>query len=206
MSNENHEAIKETIEDIVRDMRIGDIRATANTSSAVERRAFKYINDFLAGYADRIEAAANREREAGAEAAQICGEIGEVIGREATREKSSRVGDAAKMREALERIASMGEQIDHQLGSSEETVYAFRHERCIAHNISEFAREALSATPRNCDLFATPKEAGEAFMSQACENPCGNCTVSDEYNNALIHECGIKWLFAEAKGERATNG
>ena len=36
------------------------------------------------------------------------------------------VGNAAKMREALEKIASMGEQIDYQLGSSEETVYAFR--------------------------------------------------------------------------------
>ena len=47
-------------------------------------------------FADRIAAAAKREREAGAEAAQICGEIGEMIGMEATREKSSRVGNAAK--------------------------------------------------------------------------------------------------------------
>ena len=52
----------ETIDDIVRDMRIGDIRAIANTSSAVERKAFEYINDFLAGYADRIEVA-SKERE-----------------------------------------------------------------------------------------------------------------------------------------------
>ena len=59
---------------------------------------------------------------------------------------------------------------------------------------------ALAAPPRNCDRFATPKEAGEAFISEACENPCGNCTVSDECHNPLVHECGIEWLFAEAKG------
>lgn len=52
--------------------------------------------------ADRIEAAWMREREAGAAAAQICGEIGEIVGREATTEKSSAVGNAAKMREAYE--------------------------------------------------------------------------------------------------------
>ena len=51
--------------------------------------------------------------------------------------------ERSKMREALEQIASMAEQIDYQLGSYEETVYAFRNERCIAHNISECARAAL---------------------------------------------------------------
>ena len=35
--------------------------------------------------ADRIDAAAKREREAGAEAAQVCGWIGEMVGREAAR-------------------------------------------------------------------------------------------------------------------------
>ena len=75
-------AKQETIADIVREMRIGDLCANDTTTSMV------YINDFLAGYADRIEAATKREREAGAEAAQICGEIGEMIGREATCKES----------------------------------------------------------------------------------------------------------------------
>ena len=82
MNNER----QETVSDIVAEMRIGDLCAGDTTSSRPE-----YINDFLAGYADRIEAAYKREREAGAEAAQICGEIGEMIGREATTEKSSAV-------------------------------------------------------------------------------------------------------------------
>ena len=80
---------QETIADIVSEMRLGvkDCRG--------ERVGI------FDSFADRIEAAANREREAGAEAAQICGEIGEMIGREATIEKSSQVGNAAAMREAL---------------------------------------------------------------------------------------------------------
>ena len=53
-----------------------------------------------------------------------------------TREKSLAVGNAAAMREALEKIANMGEEIDYQLGSSDETVYAFRHERSLAYNIA----------------------------------------------------------------------
>ena len=63
----------------------------------------------LEAEADRIEAAEKREREAGAEAAQICGEIGEMVGREASKNQSvtncNRLGNAAKMREALENIA-----------------------------------------------------------------------------------------------------
>ena len=55
---------------------------------------------------NRLDNVAKREREAGAEAAQICGEVGETIGREATREKSSRVGNSAKLREACEALMS----------------------------------------------------------------------------------------------------
>ena len=79
------DARQETVADIVREMRIGDLCAE-DTSAA--RPA--YINDILASYADRIEAAWKREREAGAAAAQICGKIGEIVGR-ATTEKSSAV-------------------------------------------------------------------------------------------------------------------
>ena len=100
MSNAKHE----TIADIVREMRIGDLCA-----SDVAARTM-YINDFLASYADRIEAAWKREREAGAEAAQICGEIGEMIGREATTEKSSRVGNADAVREVAQEMLNTSMQ------------------------------------------------------------------------------------------------
>ena len=64
------------------------------------KEASMYINDFLDSYADRIEAAWKREREAGEEAAQICGEIGEMVGRELSKNQSvtncNRLGDEAK--------------------------------------------------------------------------------------------------------------
>ena len=82
------------------------------------------------------------------------------------------------MREALEQIASMGEQIDHQLGSSEETVYAFRHERCLAHNISECARAALSAPPRNCDV-GTEEGQLRRYKELCDRHTCGSrCSAS----------------------------
>lgn len=49
MSNER----LETVSDIVREMRIGDLCAEDTSASRPE-----FINDFLASYADRIEAAA----------------------------------------------------------------------------------------------------------------------------------------------------
>ena len=61
MSNER----QETIADIVAEMRIGDLCAEDTSASRPE-----YINNFLDSYADRIEAAAKREREAGDKAAQ----------------------------------------------------------------------------------------------------------------------------------------
>ena len=93
MSNAN----QETIADIVREMRT--LGRLDEKSTDKIPRTLQALG--LRTYADRIEAAAKREREAGAEAAQVCGEIGEMIGREATREKSSQVGNAQEMRDAL---------------------------------------------------------------------------------------------------------
>ena len=87
---------QETIADIV-----SDIRAQ-NLGLPEDSYALSPLVCDLLSLARRIEVANAREREVGAEAAQICGEIGEMIGREATSENSSQVGNAAKMREAPE--------------------------------------------------------------------------------------------------------
>ena len=176
----------ETIADIIAEMR-GPYYKMGRSNATLDKDMMGYMS-FMA---NRIEAAAKREREAGAEAEQICGEIGEMIVREATREKPSRVGNAAEMREALEELRDI---VHNAFWSKDGTVNG------DVLNALRRANVALVSPPRNCDLFATSKEAGEAFISQACENPCGNCTVSDEYYNPLVHECGIEWLFAEAKG------
>ena len=137
MSNER----QETVADIVREMRIGDLCAEDTSASRPE-----YINDILASYAARIEAAHKREREAGTEAAQICGEIGEMIGREATTEKSSAVGNAAAMREALEKVRFY---LPYFLQ------YVRLHDAqsggCYEKKL-EVVAAAISAPPRNCDV------------------------------------------------------
>ena len=106
--------------------------------------------------------------------------------------KMEKPGNAAAMREALEKIANMGEEIDYQLGSSDETVYAFRHERSLAYNISECARTALSAPPRNCDV-GTAEEQAERFKTFCYIYPlnCAGCPLKD---SGITHnECAIFW-------------
>lgn len=109
--------------------------------------------DRMADIIDRIEADWKREREAGAEAAQICGEIGEMIGREASKNKSvtncNRLGNVAKMREALE--------------------FA-KYEFCARglFDASKQMEAALSSPPRNCDRpeCATAKEAQHVWRKE----------------------------------------
>ena len=93
-------AKQETIADIITEARgvFDEMRKHGYNVVSVNR---------MADIIDRIVSAEKREREAGAEAAQICGEIGEMVGREAACKQSvtecNRFGNAAKMREALEK-------------------------------------------------------------------------------------------------------
>ena len=137
---------QETIADIV-----AALRAVAYIQTAESPR------DVLE-FANRIEAAAKREREAGAEAAQVCGEIGEMIGREATREKSSRVGNTEKMREALsDACYAMFNFLKTQNGGYGEMAKAL-----------DKAKAALAVPPRNCDRpeCATTKSAQDVWRKE----------------------------------------
>ena len=149
-------AKQETIADIV-----AALRAVAYIQTAESPR------DVLE-FADRIEAAAKREREAGAEAAQVCGEIGEMIGREATREKSSRVGNAAKMREALsDACYAMFNFLKTQNGGYEEMAKAL-----------DKAKAALAEPPRNCDV-GTDEEQSRRYEDLCDRHTCGSrCSAS----------------------------
>lgn len=157
----------ETINDIVAEMRIGDLCAEDTSASRPE-----YINDFLASYADRIEAAWMREREAGAEAAQICGEIGEMIGREATTEKSSRVGNSNAVREVAQEM----------LNTSMQAVTAERINGW-AMRLATACDAALATHPRNCDV-GTAEEQSEryekfCYAHRSREKGCGDCPLCD---------------------------
>ena len=173
MSNER----QETVSDIVREMRIGDLCAEDTSASRPE-----FINDFLASYADRIEAAWMREREAGAAAAQICGEIGEMIGREATTEKSSAVGNADTVRGIAQEM----------LNTSMQSITAERINEW-ATRLAAACEAALSSSPRNCDV-GTAEEQAKRFKTFCYIYPL-NCSGCPFKNIANTHnECAIFWL------------
>lgn len=181
MSNEK----QETVADIVSEKRreAQHIR-NINDTPRGRREALDLDEE-----ADRIEAAV--EFTLAVETAKSAGE-GFAAGEQSAKERSCKLGNAAAMREVLEQIANMGEQIDNQLGSSEETVYAFRNERCIAHNISECARAALSAPPRNCDV-GTPKEQSARFDAHCRKHMgCLTCPLREKDGGVPKH-CELAW-------------
>ena len=167
MSNEK----KETVADIV-----AALRAVAYIQTAESPR------DVLE-FANRIEAAAKREREAGAEAAQVCGEIGEMIGREATREKSSQVGNAAKMRDALEAVVKVGYPHNFQKEAYHIREYCYEITTAIKKCFA-----SLASPPRNCDV-GTADEQLKKFIAFCLSRKCNECPfVSSTYG-----ECGVRW-------------
>lgn len=91
--------------------------------------------------------------------------------------------NAAKMREALENsnglleeLALIGEWGESARGQIEEN------------------NAALSAPPRNCDLYLTPKDAMLAHLEEVYE---GEKVEFGDYEWCEF----FKWLFAEAKGD-----
>ena len=166
MSNAN----QETIEDIV-----ADIRAQ-NQGLPEDSYALSPLVCDLLSFADRIESAAKREREAGAEAAQVCGEIGEMIGREATREKSSRVGNTEKMREALVKakkaICHHAKYVCQSLSWENSDIQSNCGDILCAHRDLCEAKTAINAAlaspPRNCDRpeCATTKAAQNVWNKE----------------------------------------
>ena len=140
----------------------------------------------IQNFARRFEAAAKREREAGAEEAQICGEIGELIGREAAcKEKvtdCNGLGNAAKMREEFENIAEYAKSANCHTEDSVMLEYL--------NQIEEWAESALAAPPRNCDRFTTLDDARNAFFEDYV--PDETCSSANAF---------AIWLFDEAKGE-----
>jgi hypothetical protein len=108
------------------------------------------------------------------------------LGDAATCKESRQVGNAAKMREALTKI-------------SKSSTYAlkYRHKgldyrdlQGYIEEMGEDARSALSAPPRNCDLYATRSDAWVAFRKK---------NQQAWYED--LHLSFPDWLFAEAKGE-----
>ena len=179
MSDENGCEVMETIDEIVREMRI--------IGSVEEKSTDQMLSSFqspgLRMFADRIEAAAKREREAGSEAAQICGEIGEMVGREAACHQS--VTDchglnAAAMREALEKTKSVIATCMEILNKIPDgcdydgLVDEVADELCDLRD--SHVKAALFAPPRNCDV-GTSDEHEKRYLALCDRNKCSSCPV-----------------------------
>ena len=96
-----------------------------------------------------------------------------------TSEKSSAVGNAAKMREALlEASIALSLATHHHLTEDDA-------KECIS-----VVESALSAPPRNCDKFATLDDARNAFFADYV--PDETCSSANAF---------AIWLFDEKKGE-----
>lgn len=123
-------ADNETIADIIAEMR------------GIRVREFQ-------DYADRFEAAIKRER-AKIEADAL--EVGGIV--EAARKRE--LGDAAKLREALEELVANIEMRSSTFGLN------------VMVDTKTYldAKTALSAPPRNCERFQTVKQAKEAYRAE----------------------------------------
>ena len=187
-------AKQETIADIVAEMR-GPYYKMGRSNAQLDKDMMGYMS-FMA---NRIEAAAKREREAGAEAAQICGEIGETIGREADCHQPVTdchgLGNAAKVRAALiqadaafRRISKSAWFIDANFSETKEVIEA-----------GAAIEAALSAPPRNCDVIEEFK-ADDEFEKAMGFPPSKTAYERDltMRENWFLFKC---WLFAEAKGK-----
>ena len=135
MSNEK----QETIDDIVREMRIGDLCAIDTSARSM------YIDDFLSSYADRIETAVNQSIT-----------------------NCNHLGNASKMREALvkadaafRRISQSAWFIDANFSETKEVMDAGD---AITSALSATPRNCDRFSNANEALEAFEKETGETMI------------------------------------------
>lgn len=150
----------ETIADIV-----ADIRAQNQGLSEDGYALSPYVHDLLR-LADRIKAAYNREHEA-------------------TCEKSSHVGNAAKLGEALNELLGVFDS-----GLVKYSDSCDHSDTAQIQYVIDKAEAALAAPPRNCDV-GTVEEQAERFMKFCSDHqePWHGCS-----NYCLMSEkCALTW-------------
>ena len=96
------------------------------------------------------------------------------------------IGNESSMRGALERIHfHLSQYVARKITDTS-----------LCLRIKNEINAALKEPARNCDVYKTKEDAEKAFMSEPCDEPCGNCTIKD-----INNECGVKWLFAKYNKE-----
>lgn len=151
--------IQETIDDIVKEIR----------GNAEHNHALVEVSKYLTEIADRIEAAHRRELEA-------------------TREDSSQVGNAATMREALEKVRFyLPHFFQYMRLHREDDEAGGYYERIL-----EVVNAALSSPPRNCDV-GTAEEQSARFDAHCRKHMgCLTCPLRENDGGVPKH-CEFAW-------------
>lgn len=178
------------------------------------KHGYKVVSvDRMADIIDRIEADWKREREAGAEAAQICGEIGEMIGREAACKQSvtncNRLGNVAKIRAALmedRRFVSVSaSRTDRDLlVMADEKRISDAVIKSLRDKKLEMAGEIAAKEAEVAALRALVKEMADV-LNETKNYTCFGCTIRDCPGE---HECRYtkKYCLLIAKAREAIGG
>lgn len=169
----------ETTNDILREMR--DLGRLDEKSTDKIPRSLQALG--LRTYADRLEAAIKREIE-DAIAATVVATAKSASEVYEPHIQSEPVGNAAKMCEALKK-ADAALRLIHK-----PAWFLDFGENIVVEEADNAIKAALSAPPRNCDLYKTLDDARNTFFADYVPN--------ETWSSATAFAI---WLFAEAKGE-----
>ena len=106
-----------------------------------------------------------------------------MLGKEATREKSSQVGNAAKMREALENIAEYAKSANCHTEDSVMLEYL--------NQIESWAEAALADPPRNCDVGTAEEQHARFYNFCDKIEECKECPLWR--GGGLASKCSVYW-------------
>ena len=105
----------------------------------------------------------------------------------------NRLGNAAKMREALENIAEYAKAAECHTEDA--------HLLGYLNQISMWAEDAISAPPRNCDV-GTPEEQHRRFMKWCGKHGIdGDMDVACAYPDMCCTLCALRWAQMPYEGE-----
>ena len=149
------DARQETVADIVAAMR--------DESHAGDGSFLEWVGEKMRRYADRIEAAEKREREA-------------------TREKSSAVGNAAAIREALlEASIALSDATHHHMTEDDA-------KECLAVVVA-----ALSVPPRNCDVGTAEEQYKRFDKICSARGLLKDCPLFEKTSPCCSPLCFARW-------------
>ena len=183
----------ETIADIIAEKRR---RAAEMEKTLGDQHSFV---ESLRNDADRLDAAYKREKAAiEADALSAGGLVEAMRQKKATAEKSSAVGDAAKLREAVietqSTIAKCMDILNKIPDGCGYNVLIDDVAEELCDLLEKHIKAALAAPPRNCDIYLTEEAVDAATVTV---RDCEACSRIDMEAPCVF--CMVRWLLAPAQ-------